>query len=100
MKRILLAAAALGAASAFAQNAATDLPKPKCDKPTMPGEMMRGDASVTKRFNRDVDTYEKCMKTYIDERQAAMKANETAANDAIKDYNETIKALNEAGKAK
>ncbi|HZZ93346.1 MAG TPA: hypothetical protein VFE23_12350 [Usitatibacter sp.] len=100
MKRILIAAAVLGAASVHAQGTPSDLPKPKCEKPQMPGEMMRSEPSVTKRFNQDVDRWEKCMKAYIDERQAAMKANEEAANAAIKDYNDTIKALNEAGKGR
>lgn len=99
MKRLLIAGAALAAASAFAQGPA-DIPKPSCDKPQMPGEMMRSDASVTKRFNQDVDKWTKCMKEYIDERQKVMKANEDAANAAIKDYNDTVKSLNEAAKAK
>jgi hypothetical protein len=100
MKRLLIAASMLAASSAFAQSAASDIPKPKCDKPQMPGEMMRSDPSVTRRFNQDVDKWTKCMKEYIEERQQVMKANEEAANAAIKDYNETVKALNEAGKAK
>jgi hypothetical protein len=100
MKRVLIAAVACAATSALAQAAGGDIPKPKCEKPVVPGEMMRNDPSVTKRFNREVDTWEKCMKSYIDERQAAMKANEEAANAAIKDYNDTVKALNAAAQAK
>jgi hypothetical protein len=99
MKRLLIAGTLLAASAAFAQ-APADIPKPSCDKPQMPGEMMRSDPSVTKRFNADLDKWTKCMKDYIDERQKAMKANEDAANAAIKDYNETVKALNEAAKAK
>ena len=100
MKRILLAAAAFGAASALAQGTSNDIPKPSCEKPQMPGEMMRSDPSVTKRFNADLDKWTKCMREYIDQRQKAMKANEDAANAAIKDYNDTVKALNEAAKEK
>ena len=100
MKRLFLAAATAAACSALAQAPAADIPKPQCDKPEMPGEMMRSDPSVTRRFNQDVDKWTKCMKDYIDERQKAMKANEEAANAAIKDYNDTVKALNEAAKAK
>lgn len=99
MKRLLTVSALLAASSAFAQ-APADIAKPSCDKPQMPGEMMRSDPSVTRRFNQDLDKWTKCMKEYIDERQKAMKANEEAANAAIKDYNDTVKALNEAGKAK
>ena len=98
MKRLLLASAVLAASPAFAQSS-NDIPKPSCNKPQMPGEMMRSEASVTKRFNQDLDKWTKCMKDYIDERQKAMKANEDAANAAIKDYNETVKALNDAAKA-
>lgn len=100
MKRLLIASASLAASAAFAQAAPADIPKPGCDKPQMPGEMMRSDPSVTKRFNHDVDNWTKCMKEYIDERQKAMKANEDAANAAIKDYNDTVKALNAAATAK
>jgi len=99
MNRFLLAAALVAASNAFAQSAAP-IPKPSCEKPKLPGEMMRSDASVTKRYNQDVEAWQKCMKGYIDERQAVMKANEEAANAAIKDYNDTIKSLNEAAKAK
>ena len=100
MKPFLLAGIVLAASSAFAQAPAASVPKVSCEKPKMPGEMMRSDASVTKRYNQDVENWQKCMKGYIDERQAAMKANEEAANAAIKDYNETIKSMNEAAKAK
>ena len=100
MKRLLLAGIVLAASNAFAQSPAASIPKPSCEKPKLPGEMMRSDPSVTKRYNQDVEAWQKCMKGYIDERQAVMKANEEAANSAIKDYNDTIKALNEAAKAK
>ena len=100
MNRFLLAGIVLAASSAFAQSPAPAVPKPSCEKPKMPGEMMRTDASVTKRYNQDVENWQKCMKGYIDERQSVMKANEEAANAAIKDYNDTIKSLNEAAKAK
>jgi hypothetical protein len=99
MNRFLLAGIVLAATNAFGQ-AAGPIAKPSCEKPKLPGEMMRSDASVTKRYNQDVEAWQKCMKTYIDERQAVMKANEEAANAAIKDYNDTIKSLNEAAKAK
>jgi hypothetical protein len=99
MNRFLLAGALLGAANAFAQSPAP-IAKPSCEKPTLPGEMMRSDPNVTKRYNQDVDAWQKCMKSYIEERQAIMKANEEAANAAIKDYNDTVKAMNEAAKAK
>ena len=100
MNRLLLAGLVLAASNALAQAPASGVPQPKCPKPQVPGEMMRSEASVTKRFNQDVDNWQKCMKSYIDERQAVMKANEEAANAAIKDYNDTVKSLNETAKAK
>jgi Spy/CpxP family protein refolding chaperone len=96
MNRFLLAGILLAASNAFAQSAALSIAKPSCEKPQMPGEMMRQDEKVTKRYNQEVDAWQKCMKSYIDERQAVMRANEEAANAAIKEYNDTIKALNAA----
>jgi hypothetical protein len=100
MNRFLLAGAVLAASTAMAQSAAPAIPKPSCERPKLPGEMMRSDPGVTKRYNQDVEAWQKCMKGYIDERQAVMKANEEAANAAIKDYNDTIKVMNEEAKAK
>src|ERR1700750_1070576 len=87
---LALPAAAL-ALAVLPAAAAENIPKPKCDKPTMPGEMMRSDNTVMKRFNQDLDNYSKCMKGYIAERQEIMKANEEAANAAIKEYNDSVK---------
>jgi len=111
MKRILLAALAVTATAAFAQQPAApaapatpvalpDVPGPKCDpKPKWPGPRMREDAKAMKDFKRDHDAFVKCMQGYLDERKAAIKANENAANAAIEDYNNTMKALQEAQKS-
>ena len=98
MNKTLTLAAGL-AFAALPATAAENIPKPKCDKPRMPGEMMRSDSSVMKRFNQDLDAYSKCMKGYIAERQEVMKANEEAANAAIKEYNDSVKEINEQGKS-
>ena len=66
--------------------------------PRCRASQMRGEGRIMERFNQDVKTYKECMKTYIDERQAAMKANEAAANDAIAAYNAIMKHLNEQAK--
>jgi hypothetical protein len=100
MNRFLLAGALLAASNAFGQSPTAAIAKPSCEKPALPGEMMRTDPNITKRYNQDVDAWTKCMKSYIEERQAIMKANEEAANAAIKEYNDAIKAMNEAAKAK
>jgi len=103
MKSTTFAAALLlGAATtvSFAQAPApTDVPKPKCEpKPTLPGSRMMEEPSVRKRFQGDLDKYKECMTKYLDDRKAVIKSNENAANDAINDYNATMKALNDAQK--
>ena len=102
MKHVSFAAALLlGAASTltFAQTT-PEVPKPKCEpKPVMPGARIMEDHSVRRRFERELDTYKKCMTAYLDERKAMMRAHEVAANAAIDEYNSTMKALADAQKA-
>ena len=102
MKRLSYAAALVfGAATTLTlAQTPTDVPKPKCEpKPVLPGARMMEEASVRKRFQSDVDAYKKCMTTYLDDRKAAIKAHENAANAAIEEYNGTMKALTDAQKA-
>jgi hypothetical protein len=54
------------------------------------------DASVRKRFQRELEEYKNCMKAYADERAAAAKAHTDAGNAAINEYNDTMKALQDA----
>ena len=101
MTRLILAAAALVAlplavANAQQAPAAPEVPKAKCEKPQPPMRAMMQDASTRKRFQREVDEYKGCMKAYADERAAAAKAHTDAGNAAINEYNETIKALQDA----
>ena len=99
MKRIAIAAAALCAATASA-NTPADVPGPKCEpKPTLPGATLMQDNTVRKRFERDFNQYKECMNAYLEARKAAIKANETAANAAIDEYNGVVKALEQARKA-
>ena len=89
------AALAFVAAAAHAQP--TDVPKHSCGAiPKMPGKTLMADKMVRRTFDNDVKTYGDCMKEYIDKRNAASKANLQAANDAIDEYNQSIKALNQA----
>jgi len=98
MKRLLIAASLLATTAAFAQ---TEVPKPKCDpKPTYPGPRMREDGTAMRNFKRDHDNYKKCMTDYLEERKAAMKAQEVAANAAVEEFNATMKALADAQNAK
>jgi hypothetical protein len=102
MKRTRVAGLLLAGASvaALAQQTPADVPKHKCEpKPVLPGSRMLEDASVRKRFQRDVDAYRNCMKSYADERAAAAKAQTDAGNAAIAEYNETMKALQDAQKS-
>jgi hypothetical protein len=99
MNRFTLAAAvaALVAGTASAQPSTPDVPKHKCEpKPVLPGPRMMSDDSVRKRFQREIDAYKSCMKAYADERAAAAKAHTDAGNAAISEYNDTMKALQEA----
>jgi hypothetical protein len=92
-------ALAIAPAIAFSQAPATaDIPKPKCEKPVLPGPKMMEEARVAKQFKNDVETYKNCMKAYADERAVVAKANTDAGNAAIDEYNNTMKALQEANK--
>jgi hypothetical protein len=96
MNRLALAAPLLAGASICAF-AAADVPRHKCDpRPVLPGQRMMEEPTVRKNFQRDVDAYKTCIKVYAEERAAAAKANTDAGNAAITEYNETMKALQDA----
>ena len=100
MNRFTFAAATLACVcslAAHAQQPAPEVPSHKCEpRPQMPGPRMMSDDTVRKRFQREVDAYRNCRKAYADERAAAAKAHTDAGNAAITEYNETMKALQEA----
>jgi hypothetical protein len=100
MKRITLAAALFAGACTLAsaqQSAPPDVPKHRCEpKPVLPGPRMMSEDSVRKRFQREIDAYKSCMKAYADERAAHARAHTDAGNAAITEYNDTMKALQEA----
>lgn len=97
MKRTLLAAALAAAAAGALAQAPTDVPPPRCEpKPVVPGREMLKDRMVKRMFDADLKAYKDCMTAYLDQRKAAIKAHEQAANDAINEYNAVMKALNEA----
>lgn len=102
MKRLsYVAALAFGAATTLSlAQAPAEIAKPKCEpKPVLPGARMMEEPSVRKRFQSDIDAYKKCMNDYLETRKAVIKANETAANSAIEEYNALMKALSDAQKA-
>ena len=95
----LAAALVLGATTTLSFGQVTDVPKAKCDpKPQMPSAKMMEEPAVARRLKNEVDTYKKCVTTYLDERKAVIKSNENAANAAIEEYNGTMKALADAQK--
>jgi hypothetical protein len=93
MKRTVFAAALVAAAPwAFAQN--VEVPKVQCEpKPQMLGPNMMRDRTVKRQFDSDLKKYQECMKAYIAEREASIKAHTAAGNAAIEEYNATMKEL-------
>lgn len=102
MNRLTLAALLLaGAPGAVLSQQPADIPKHKCEpKPQLPMSRMMQEPNVRKNFQRDVDIYKNCMKAYADERAAAAKAHTDAGNAAINEYNDAMKALQDAQAAR
>jgi hypothetical protein len=102
MKQLALAASLLVAGAAFAQAPAPapianygNLAKPTCTKAEFPGRLaMSQSENRRKVFEREFKAYNECMKAYVDERTAATRANQEAANAAINEYNEVAKKIN------
>ncbi|MBK8321879.1 MAG: hypothetical protein IPL06_03905 [Betaproteobacteria bacterium] len=95
------ASAALAQAPAAAPAApAVETPKPKCDPvPEYPGRLAMSVESKRKVFERDMKNYETCMKAFLEERKAVIKANENGANAAIEGYNAVMKKIREEQEA-
>ena len=100
MNRTFLAALVLaGAPVLAAAQQPAEIPKHKCEpKPVLPGPRMMQEPNVRKNFQKEVETYKNCMKAYADERAAIGKANLDAGNAAIDEYNNNMKALQDANK--
>jgi hypothetical protein len=100
MKRLILAAAALGAATAFAQAPAgappVEVPKPKCEDPgPYPGRVGMQTEDRRNRFVKAVEAYRNCMVAFVEQRKATVEANQTAAKAAVEELNARIKKINE-----
>jgi len=100
MKRIAIAAALLATAGfAFAQAEApkaapVDVPKVKCDpKPEYPGRLAMQSDLRRNSFTREINAYKTCMMAYVEDHKAAQHAHLQAANNAIQEYNETMKKI-------
>ena len=100
MKRIILAATFAACANLTAVPAFADVAKAKCEpKPEYPGHLALQSETRRQSFKKELDAYKNCVNKYVDEHKAAMKAEETAINDAINEYNETMKKLEADQKA-
>jgi len=65
-----------------------EVPKHKCEpKPEFPGRLGMQVDSKRRLFEREAKAYQDCMKAYIEERRATIKANEAAAGAAVDEYN-------------
>ena len=98
MKHAVTAALfAFGATFAAAQAPAPAAPlpevaRPKCEKPEWPGR--HATRNQQQNFDRTFKAYGECTKAYVDERQAAMRAHQTASQAAIDEYNAVVTAIN------
>lgn len=94
MKRITLAAfLILCATTPFAQG--TEVPKHQCGpRPEYPGRLAMQSDMRRSAFEREIKAYQECMKKFIADRQAAMRASEDSANAAIAEYNDAMKKIN------
>jgi len=88
MKRIALAVLlSLGAPFAFA--AADSVPAHSCGTiPEYPGRL--GTDNQKKNFDKAYKAYDKCIRAYIEDRVATIKANETTINKIVDDTNTMV----------
>ena len=91
----LLVSAGLALAQADAPKAAgAPIPKPSCgDKPEYPGKLAMQSDLRRNAFKRDVDKYKECVMAFVEDHKAQQKAHFDAANNAIQDYNDTMKKI-------
>jgi len=102
MKRTVLAIAlAMGATAALAQApaapaapavpatpAAPDVSPAKCEpKPAYPGLKALQDERKRETFQKDLKSYQDCIRTYVGDRKAAVDANNAAMRAAVEEHN-------------
>jgi hypothetical protein len=69
-----------------------DAPKPQCADPgSYPGRVGMQTEDRRNKFVKDVESYKNCMMSFVEERKATIKANETAARAAIEEFNARMK---------
>lgn len=90
---VAAACAALVMPAAFAQAPAVPVVAPHgCKKPEFPGKL--GTESAIRRWGTDFKKYTDCLKAYIDERNAIIKANTPPAQAAIEEFNASVTEYN------
>jgi hypothetical protein len=96
MKRTALAIAlAMGASAALAQAPAApaapatpEIPAAKCEpKPAYPGLKAVQDERKREIFQKDLKSYQDCIRVYVGERKAAVDANNAAMRTAVEEHN-------------
>jgi hypothetical protein len=97
MKRTALAIAlAMGASAALAQAPAApaaapvapEVPAAKCEpKPAYPGLKAVQDERKREIFQKDLKSYQDCIRVYVGERKAAVDANNAAMRTAVEEHN-------------
>ena len=71
---------------------ASEIPSPACDpKPVYPGiDKIKSEADLDK-LKATVKKYQDCVKAYVGERNAASKAHTAAGNAAVREHNAVMK---------
>ncbi|MCW8930373.1 MAG: hypothetical protein OQL19_09065 [Gammaproteobacteria bacterium] len=65
-------------------------PLPHCYKPTKP--LWLATSYYKTRYNRDVEEYQRCMKSFIVAQENAVKIHTQAAQNALKTWNEFVQS--------
>ena len=97
MRRAFATVVVLGLAAqgALAQDPAkieaekANVPKHKCgDLPVWPGKMAA--EAMRRAFETNIKNYGDCIRLYLDDRRASIKAHELVAKSLIEEYNDTL----------
>ena len=89
---------AVTAGAVRAQTPAPSVAKPACNKPeAFPGRLASDNQKKT--WQKDVVTWQDCVKAYVKEQQALADAHLQAANNAIDEFNAATKEFNDQAQA-
>lgn len=89
---------AAGAIRAQTPAPAPSVTKPACSKPeAFPGRLASDNQKKT--WQKDVMTWQDCVKAYVKEQQAIADAHLKAANNAVDEFNAATKEFNDQAQA-